>query len=68
MEVACLLKWIIQIAFVLIGGTLGLLLLPQLYELINLSNNPWIHNPYVSVLIGAILLYVAALFINRLLN
>ena len=68
MEVACLLKWIIQIAFVLIGGTLGLLFLPHLYELFNLSNNPWIHNPYVSVLIGAILLYVAALFYDRLLD
>ncbi|WP_144512626.1 PIN/TRAM domain-containing protein [Bacillus sp. FJAT-22090] len=59
-----MLKWIIQIAFVLIGGTLGLLFLPHLYEFINLSENPWIHNPYVSVLIGAILLYVAALFLT----
>ncbi|SES40118.1 Uncharacterized conserved protein YacL, contains PIN and TRAM domains [Psychrobacillus sp. OK032] len=57
-------KWIIQIAFVLIGGTLGLILLPHLYEFINLSNNPWIHNPYVSVLIGAVLLYVVALFLT----
>lgn len=64
MEVAYLLKWIIQIAFVLIGGTLGLLFLPHLYELFNLSENPWIHNPYVSVLVGAILLYVAALFMT----
>ncbi|MFX3674684.1 MAG: PIN/TRAM domain-containing protein [Paenisporosarcina sp.] len=57
-----MLKWIIQITFILIGGTLGLLLLPQLYELINLSPNPWINNPYVSVLFGTILLYVLALF------
>jgi len=56
------LKWIIQITFVLIGGTLGLILLPQLYELINLSANPWIDNPYVSVLLGALILYVLALF------
>lgn len=57
-------KWIIQIAFILIGGTLGLLLLPHLYELINLSENPWIHNPYISVLIGAIVLYIAALLLT----
>ena len=62
MEVECLLKWLIQIAFILIGGTLGLIFLPHLYELINLSENPWIHNPYVSVIIGAIVLYIAALF------
>lgn len=59
-----MLKWIIQITFILIGGTLGLLLLPQLYELINLSPNPWLNNPYVSVLLGAIMLYVLALFMT----
>ncbi|MEG0381560.1 MAG: PIN domain nuclease, partial [Kurthia sp.] len=40
-----MLKRIIQIAFLFIGGTLGLILLPPLYELINLSANPWINNP-----------------------
>lgn len=64
MEVGCLLKWLIQIAFILIGGTLGLIFLPHLYKLINLSENPWIHNPYVSVIIGAIILYIAALFLT----
>ena len=59
-----MLKWIIRITFILIGGTLGLLLLPQLYELIHLSSNPWLNNPYVSVLIGAILLYVLALLLT----
>jgi uncharacterized protein YacL len=58
------LKWIIRITFILIGGTLGLLLLPQLYELINLSRNPWLNSPYVSVTIGAILLYVMALLLT----
>lgn len=59
-----MLKWIIYIAFVLIGGTLGLFFLPHLYEAMNLSDNPWIANPYVSILVGAILLFVAALFIT----
>ncbi|MGE6489610.1 PIN/TRAM domain-containing protein [Paenisporosarcina sp. NPDC076898] len=59
-----MLKWIIRITFILIGGTLGLLLLPQLYDLIHLSSNPWLNNPYVSVLIGAILLYVLALLLT----
>ncbi|HLG26757.1 MAG TPA: PIN/TRAM domain-containing protein [Paenisporosarcina sp.] len=59
-----MLKWIIRITFILIGGTLGLLLLPQLYELINLSRNPWLNNPYVSVIIGAIVLYVMALLLT----
>lgn len=59
-----MLKWIIQIVFVLIGGTLGLFFLPHLYEAMNLSDNPWIANPYVSILLGALLLFIAALFIT----
>ncbi|VEI05483.1 PIN/TRAM domain-containing protein [Kurthia zopfii] len=52
-----MLKKVVQIAFLLIGGTLGLLFLPPLYELIHLSSNPWVNNPYVSVAIGAVLLF-----------
>lgn len=58
-----MLKRIIQIVFLLIGGTLGLVLLPPLYKVLHLSNNPWINNPYVSVLIGAIILFVVSFFI-----
>ncbi|KGR79771.1 PIN/TRAM domain-containing protein [Ureibacillus manganicus] len=53
-----MLKGIIQFAFLFIGGALGFVFLPPLYELINLSSNPWLNNPYVSVVIGAILLFV----------
>jgi uncharacterized protein YacL len=56
MEVRYVLKWIIQIVFILIGGTLGLLFLPNLYDFINLSEIPLLQNAYVSVLIGAVLL------------
>lgn len=59
-----MLKWIIRIVFVLIGGTLGLFFLPHLYEAMNLSDNPWIANPYVSIIVGAALLFVAALFMT----
>ncbi|MGM9950195.1 MAG: PIN/TRAM domain-containing protein [Lysinibacillus sp.] len=53
-----MLKRVIQIAFLFIGGALGLVFLPPLYEFIHLSSNPWINNPYVSVLLGALLLFV----------
>ena len=53
-----MLKRIIQIAFLFIGGALGLVFLPPLYEIIHLSSNPWINNAYVSVLLGALLLFV----------
>lgn len=52
-----MLNRIIQIVFLLIGGALGFVFLPPLYKFLNLSSNTWINNPYVSVAIGAILLF-----------
>lgn len=52
-----MLKKFVQVAFLFIGGALGFILLPPLYEFMNLSENPWLTNPYVSVLIGAALLF-----------
>ncbi|MGG0657161.1 PIN/TRAM domain-containing protein [Rummeliibacillus pycnus] len=52
-----MLKRVIQFAFLFIGGTLGLFILPPLYELIHLSSNPWLNNPYTSVAIGALILF-----------
>ena len=52
-----MLKKIIQIAFLFIGGTMGLFILPPLYKLIHLSSNPWLNNPYTSVAIGALILF-----------
>jgi len=59
-----MLKRVIQVAFLFIGGALGLIFLPPLYELIHLSSNPWINNPYVSVTIGAILLFVLSFVLS----
>lgn len=53
-----MLKRIIQIAFLFIGGALGFVFLPPLYEIINLSSSPWLNNPYTSVAIGALLLFL----------
>lgn len=50
-------KKFVQIAFLLIGGALGFVFLPPLYELLHLSSNPWLDNPYVSVALGALLLF-----------
>jgi uncharacterized protein YacL len=53
-----MLKRVIQVAFLFIGGALGLIFLPPLYEFMNLSSHPWLNNPYFSVAIGAALLFV----------
>ncbi|NLY80660.1 MAG: PIN/TRAM domain-containing protein [Lysinibacillus sp.] len=53
-----MLKRVIQIAFLFIGGALGFVFLPPLYEMINLSSSPWLNNPYTSVALGALLLFL----------
>jgi len=66
------LKRVIQIAFLFIGGALGFVFLPPLYEIINLSSSPWLNNPYTSVAIGAILLFLLSFSLSdycvRLIN
>ena len=59
-----MLKKVIQVAFLFIGGALGLVFLPPLYEFINLSSNPWINNPYISVALGATLLFVLSFMLS----
>lgn len=59
-----MLKKVIQIVFLFIGGALGLIFLPPLYELMNLSSNPSINNPYISVILGAILLFVLSFLLS----
>lgn len=59
-----MLKKVIQVAFLFIGGALGLVFLPPLYELIHLSSNPWINNPYISVALGATLLFVLSFVLS----
>ena len=59
-----MLKRVVQISFLLIGGTLGLLFLPHLFKLFSFTPNPLINNPYVSVFIGAIILVCLSIFLT----
>ncbi|WP_147535712.1 PIN/TRAM domain-containing protein [Bacillus marasmi] len=53
-----MLKRIIQACFLIIGGTLGIFLIPDLLKLINFDNIPLINNPYVSAISGALIFYL----------
>ncbi|MBM4764967.1 PIN/TRAM domain-containing protein [Bacillus sp. B15-48] len=53
-----MLRRIIQACFLIIGGTLGIFLIPDLLSLINLEYNPFIANSYVSALLGALIFYL----------
>ncbi|MDP4107642.1 MAG: PIN/TRAM domain-containing protein [Bacillota bacterium] len=53
-----MLKRIVQACFLITGGTLGILLIPDLFLLLKVSNNPIISNSYVSAILGAIIFYL----------
>jgi len=52
------LKRIVQACFLIIGGTLGILLLPELFRLVNLTDVRIINNSYVTAILGAIIFYL----------
>ncbi|KIL52315.1 PIN/TRAM domain-containing protein [Jeotgalibacillus soli] len=53
-----MLRRIVQSCFLIIGGTLGVFLIPELLlELLNLSDNAFINNPYTTAIVGAIIFY-----------
>ena len=52
-----MLKRIIQACFIIVGGTLGIFLIPELLVAIHASDLLILNNPYVSVLLGAIIFY-----------
>ncbi|MGF2614122.1 PIN/TRAM domain-containing protein [Rossellomorea vietnamensis] len=53
-----MLKRIVQACFLILGGTLGIFLLPDLLKLINLSDEPLLNNPYITAILGAIIFYI----------
>ncbi len=53
-----MLKRIIQACFLIVGGTLGMLLIPELLIVLHADDIALLNNPYVSVLLGAIIFYL----------
>lgn len=58
-----MLKRIIQACFIIVGGTLGMFFIPQLFAVIDLSDVTILNNPYVSVLLGAIIFYLVTFWL-----
>lgn len=53
-----MLRRIIQACFLIIGGTLGIFLIPDLLALMNAGDMTLINNPYVTAVIGALIFYL----------
>ena len=60
-----MLKKVVQVSFLLIGGTLGVLFLPHLFKLFSFTSSPWINNPYVSAILRSSVALFAQPFPNR---
>lgn len=58
-----MLRRVVQLSFLLMGGTLGVLFLPQLFDLFTFSSKPLINNPYVAAVTGAVLFFVITFFL-----
>lgn len=60
-----MLKRVVQVSFLLVGGTLGVLFLPYLFTSFEFTSRPMIENPYTEAIIGAILLFFLSLFLTE---
>lgn len=58
-----LIKRIIQLLFLSIGGMLGILFIPELLELMNMQDIPFINTPYTLAVIGAIIFFIATFWL-----
>lgn len=58
-----LIKRIIQLFFLSVGGMLGILFMPQLLELMNMQDIPFINTPYTLAVLGAIIFFVATFWL-----
>lgn len=53
---------VIHSFFVISGGTLGFLYVPTIVEMMNLTQFTWLQNPYVGMVLGAIILFLLSYF------
>lgn len=52
------LKRIVQLFFIIAGGTIGYLYIPDLINLLDLSIPSWVSSPYIGIILGAGLVYL----------
>jgi uncharacterized protein YacL len=58
-----MLKRIVQIFFLIVGGTLGIFLIPKVVNLLNVGSIGWLEESYVRAIIGAVVLFVTTFWL-----
>lgn len=57
-------KRIVQLFFIVVGGTLGYLYFPLFLELLKLGNNGWYASPYACTVYGALILFLSTFWLT----
>ncbi|MDA1478182.1 PIN/TRAM domain-containing protein [Bacillus changyiensis] len=57
-----MLKRIVQAFFAILGGVIGVFLVPELFVLLNVKDIPLVTNPYVSACLGAIIFFLIGIW------
>ncbi len=57
-------KKIVQLFFIIVGGTLGFLYFPLFLELMNVGNIGWLASPYACTVYGAIILFLSTFWLT----
>jgi uncharacterized protein YacL len=58
-----MLKRIVQVFFLIVGGTLGIFFIPELFELLNIGDVPFLDKPYTLAVLGAIILFITTFWL-----
>ncbi|MEH7235981.1 PIN/TRAM domain-containing protein [Bacillus sp. JJ1562] len=58
-----MLKRIVQLFFLIVGGMLGIVYLPDLLGLLNFDNIPYLNNSYTLAISGAIILFIVTFWL-----
>lgn len=63
------LKKIIVIFFIILGGTIGYLYVPSIFQLFNITDPGWLVSPYVGTIIGAVIFFLLSyLLVDYVVN
>ena len=58
-----MLKKIVHVFFIVLGGTIGYIYIPDIIDLLNLTNVNWVTNPYLGMALGVLILFLLSYFI-----
>lgn len=58
-----MLRRIVQLFFLVIGGALGIFLIPELTHLLNIDSVPWLEESYARAIVGAIILFLTTFWL-----